>query len=202
MNFIKYFLTAFILLAIQNVSFAQQDTIFRSFSVTQAEKGVLISFTIKGGITCSGVKVERSTDKLKFDEIHEFAGVCGAINTDESYVFTDSNPVINQIAWYRLDLGSLGWYSALVDVKYIEYNSGGITIFPNPCNENCTVYFSNNTLVEHELVVFNALGKLILSDKINGESASFSTYGLPHGIYFLRLYKNEEERYSTKVLIY
>jgi len=98
-------------------AFAQQDTIFRSLSATQVDEGVLINFTILGGITCSGVKIERSSDGILFYEIYEIPGVCGGLTSDQSYSYTDNFPLNTNVSYYRLDLGSLGLYSDIISIS-------------------------------------------------------------------------------------
>lgn len=180
---------------------AQQDTIFRTFNLTQTDNGVLISFTIRGGVTCSGVKIERSDDGTKFAEVYEFAGVCGSLNTDESYAYTDNQPLINQTAWYRLDLGSLGLYSGTRAIRYIQYNSSGLVVFPTPCRDGCEVFFSNPKEIEHEAVLYDRSGKTISQEFISENKWKPETSSLPGGIYFFRILRDGEIRHSGKLLI-
>jgi Secretion system C-terminal sorting domain len=180
---------------------AQQDTIFRSLSVSQVEDGVLINFTIRGGITCSGVEVERSADGVNFIVIHEIEGVCGAINADESYSVTDNNPIKNKTAIYRLDLGSLGIYSKIVYMRYIDYNPYGITVFPNPCANYCTIFFSNPTNEPHELGLFNRLGQEVLREVKTDDVWYLPAPGFTPGIYYYSIKKENEERFSGKLVI-
>jgi hypothetical protein len=187
--------------AVSIPAIAQIDTIFRSFSLSQVEEGVLINFTIRGGITCSGVTIERADDSMNFSEIYEFAGVCGALNTDESYSFLDERPVINQPSQYRLNLGSLGLYSSVLNIQFIDYNSEGISIFPNPCKNLCKVYFSNQNQELLEIRFFDRLGGLILKDEIKGEEWELKNTSLPAGIYYLQILKNAEIKYFGKLLI-
>ena len=183
------------------IASAQQDTIFRSLTTSQVDDGVLIKFTIRGGITCSGVKIERATDGINFMTIHEIPGICGAINTDESYSFTDTTPIKNQYANYRLDLGSLGLYSKIVTIRYIDYNIYGISVFPNPCTENCAIYFSNPNNDDHELLLFNRVGQEVLKEFVSGNIWQFPVKGITPGIYYYSIKRENEERFSGKLVI-
>jgi len=195
------FLMLALFFCLPHFAVAQQDTIFRTFNLTQTDNGVLISFTIRGGITCSGVKIERSDDGTKYSEVYEFAGVCGSLNTDESYTYTDTQPLINQTAWYRLDLGSLGLYSGTRTIRYIQYNSSGLVVFPTPCRDDCEVFFSNPREIEHEAVLYDRSGKTISREFISENRWKPGTTSLPGGIYFFRILRDGEIRHSGKLLI-
>jgi hypothetical protein len=188
-------------LSLNSPAFAQQDTIFRSLTASQVDNGVLINFTIRGGITCTGVKIERSTDGVNFIVIHEIAGVCGAIATDESYSFTDKNPVKNKESFYRLDLGSLGLFSKIVSVRFIDYGLSGLAIFPNPCIDRCTIYFSNLTGDELEVLLFNRIGQLVVKEIVSESTWQFQANRLTPGMYYIRVTRKNESQYTSKLVI-
>ena len=194
------YIAAFLFLA-SLPGFAQQDTIFRTFNLSQTNNGVLISFTIRGGVTCSGVRIERSHDGTKYDEVYEFAGVCGSLNTDESYSYTDTQPLVNETAWYRLDLSSLGLYSGTRNIRYIGYDASGLAFFPNPCRDDCEVFFSNPREIGHEAVLYDQTGKTISTEILTGNRWTPQTSLLPGGVYFFRILIDGEIRYSGKLLI-
>lgn len=183
------------------IATAQIDTVFKVFSATQTDEGVLISFTVRGGVTCSGVKIERSADGFAFEEIYEFAGVCGAIYTDESYTYTDTRPLINKTAWYRLDLGSLGIYSYPLSIKYIDYSSTGAVIFPHPCRNNCRIYFSNKSNYEHEVTLFDLSGRMLLAEVVTNEQWVIPAGDLQSGIYLYSISRNGLIVHTGKILI-
>lgn len=183
-------------------SSAQTDTIFRSFSAAQVEEGVLINFTIFKGITCTGVQIERSTDNVNFISIYEFAGVCGTINTEESYSFLDENPISNMFSYYRLDLGSIGLYSETLEVKFINYTVNGVTVFPNPCSNNCTIYFSNPNKSEFQLMFFDRMGKLVLDEITTADRWESGSKQISPGIYFFQIYNDGNEKHSGKLVVF
>ncbi len=180
---------------------AQTDTIFRSFTTGQVNDGVLINFTVLKGISCTGVQIERSEDNIHFTEIHEFAGVCGAINSEESYSYTDTDPVKNKTSWYRLDLGSIGLFSATRNIKFIDYSAAGVIVFPNPCKANCAIYFSNRSQEKLELVLYDRLGKPVIEEATNSDRWQPSTQNLPNGIYFYKISRQGEVRHAGKLVV-
>lgn len=179
---------------------AQQDTIFRSISAVQVEEGVMVNFTIRGGVTCSGVKLERTENGRNFTTIYEIEGVCGGLVTDESYSILDSFPIKNRTSAYRIYMGTLGTVSGLIPIRFIDYGSDGVTVFPNPCSDNCFVYFSNpgNDLLE--LVLFNSLGKVVLEKQLTGTSLHLQSGVFEKGIYFIRVLRQGEEKYTGKIV--
>ncbi|MBL0342812.1 MAG: T9SS type A sorting domain-containing protein [Bacteroidetes bacterium] len=181
---------------------AQSDTIFRSFTVAPVSEGVLINFTVFKGISCTGVQIERSIDNSNFTEIHEFAGVCGAINTEESYSFLDENPVKNRLSFYRLDLGSLGLYSESRSVGFIDFSKDGFTVFPNPCSSNCVIYFSNPNQNNLQILLFDRIGKLILEEETTAEKWELFSPALSSGIYFFKINKDAVEKHSGKLVVF
>lgn len=181
---------------------AQTDTIFRSFSASPVNDGVLINFTVFKGITCTGVQIERSTDNVNFIPIHEFAGVCGAINTEESYSFLDENPINNKFSYYRLDLGLIGLYSETLEVKFINYTENGVTVFPNPCLSYCTIYFSNPNKSEFQLLFFDRMGKLVRNEVTTSDRWDYDGNQFSSGIYFFQIINNGAVKHSGKLVVF
>ena len=199
--FLISFTGALINLACTLPVYAQVDTIFRSFVVEPADNGVLVAFTIKGGITCTGVSVQRATDSVNFSTVHEFIGVCGSLTTDESYSYTDMNPVSNTWSQYRLELGSLGLYSVIRNVRFIDYGTDQVIVFPNPCSENCAVYFYNKTRDTHEVSLFDKTGRLVKTETLTNDRWLVPVQDLTVGIYFYRITRDNENRFAGKILI-
>jgi len=180
---------------------AQQDTIFRYISAIQTSDGVLLQFTIVGGITCTGVKVERSVDGEQFETIHEFVGVCGSTTVDESYSFLDREPALNHINFYRLELGSLGLYSDPLKVLFLDFSGDGVVVAPQPCTESCTVWFRNFSNEKHLIKLYDTSGKKVLEESGVNNHFSVSCRSLLPGIYFFNVLRNTEIRYSGRLLV-
>ncbi len=175
---------------------APADTIFSFLGAQQADDGVLISFTIKGGVTCQGVQIKHSTDGNTFSEIQEFAGVCGSPSFDESYYFTHGSPKENSINYYRIDLGSLGLTSSVIKVEYIGYNSEGYHIFPNPVSESSNIYFTNPGHTLHQYVVVSSRGDIVFTGETTEDRINISGRDLSAGVYRFIVYRLSERRFS------
>ncbi|MFZ9943100.1 MAG: T9SS type A sorting domain-containing protein [Bacteroidia bacterium] len=195
--------TAFLLLCCLPVfSKAQTDTLFKRFTLVQTPEGVLVDFTMFAGATCNGIRLERSSDSLSFETVHEFVGVCGSSTGETSYQFTDLNPIRNQIAYYRLDAGLQGLYSDLRSIFYIDYGSDGLTVFPNPCRDGCTWYINNLSGDFFDCILTDAAGRLMRRETIQGNMWQPETQSLPQGLYYYQIRRQNELKYAGKILIY
>ncbi len=79
-----------------------------------------------------------------------------------------------------------------------ELERNGFTIFPNPFNEHIQVMSNTNADVVCEL--YDALGKLIHSQKMIGQNLSISTSELPTGLYHLRIIEKNEVIGSRRLI--
>ena len=174
------------------------DTLFTFFSGTQASQSVLISFTIRGGVTCQGIQIMRSTDRVNYVQVYEIQGVCGNPTFDESYNWTDESPVPNQYNYYRIDLGSLGLSSDIITVKYIGYNNDGFHMFPNPCSNSCKIYFSNASRSPHQYIIYDSLGKVVATGETDSDEIMVDSNQLTSGIFRFVVYVNSEPRFNGK----
>ena len=164
---------------------AQTDTVFANFSGQQAGDEVVIYFTVRGGIQCTDVRLERSNDQQNFQVIYELPGVCGNPTKDESYILTDNSPIANITNYYRLEMGSLGIYSAIIDVDFFKYTSGEIIIQPNPCTQ-CSIYFPNRRRENCSISLYDYHGKQILQSTSSDETYQLSAI-TSSGIYLIEI---------------
>lgn len=176
------------------------DTVFTFLGAQQSSDGVLISFTIKGGVTCQGVQVMHSTDSINFFEVHEIPGICGSPVFDESYTYTHDSPNVNTINYYRIDLGSLGITSSIITVKYIGYNDAGYTIFPNPVNEFSKIYFTNPGHTLHQYAIVSSKGDVVFTGETTDKWIDIPGIDLTPGIYRFIVYRLSERRFSGQFL--
>jgi hypothetical protein len=182
-------------------TFAQADTVFKRFNLIQTDDGVLVDFTMFAGSTCNGIRVERSTDTSAFATVHEFVGVCGSAGGETKYQFTDADPILNKISYYRLDAGLQGLYSELRSILYIDYGASGLTVFPNPCNQNCTWYFDNPSNEIFECALMDATGHVVVQSIIQGNIWQPETYTLANGFYFYQIRSQGMPKFFGKLLI-
>ena len=170
----KKILLLVFLLCSQFNGFAQQDTIFSFFNVQQEQDRVVVIFTIRGGIQCSGLQVQRSIDNFNFQQVYEFPGICGSPSADETYIWTDENPNANKENFYRLELGSLGIVSSVKSIFFYATTPGKILLFPNPCS-SCTIRFLNDQREKVQVSIYDLLGQLISEDVTSEDYYQFKS---------------------------
>lgn len=179
---------------------AQSDTIFSRFEVQAFAGKVGIGFTIRGGILCSGVRVERSNDGLLFEPIYEFPGVCGSPGSDESYQWIDEDPAANQLLHYRLELGSLGLYSESRSVLVRKLKDGELLIYPVPCSA-CNIGFNNPLSKPFLYRIYDINGRLMLNGQGSGDRVIADVSSLHAGVYIFELLIENKMEHQKKILI-
>lgn len=169
------------------------------FSGFQQGSSVQLSFTIKGGNTCLGTDIERSSDSIHFEKIGSIAGICGSSDQDESYAFTDAAPLANEVNYYRLLLGQLG-YSTVIGVSYLDYKNG-LLIFPNPVTVNSTCYFPNDNRDLVVLRIHDAKGTMHFFVATREDQVAIASKKLSTGIYLVTLEQDGVIRYQSKMVV-
>jgi hypothetical protein len=85
----------------------------------------------------------------------------------------------------------------------IAENSGQISeikVYPNPNSGEFTVYVSS--LTDNSLVqIYNGLGQLLVSEKLNETSVHLNLRTLPKGLYIVKLKENDKAVRTTRVVI-
>ncbi len=163
---------------------AQSDSIFNHFKVVQEQDQAIIIFTVKGGVQCSGVRIQHSTDSIAFNSIYEFPGVCGSPAGDETYTYTHDNPVKNKINYYRLEVGNLGIYSDTVSYFYYYTGAGKLLITPNPCTR-CEIHLPQLKGDNYTIMLFNNTGNLLYKAQGRSEKIALTEYLPAHGTYHI-----------------
>ena len=86
----------------------------------------------------------------------------------------------------------------LVGIKEMDDNTK-ISIFPNPATDKAIVEWSNDIII-NKIIVSDASGKIVLSQKTNKNSVQLQTSDLEKGIYFITL-KGEQVEQTQKLVI-
>jgi hypothetical protein len=158
-----------------------QSAFLSAFSGFQMDQSVLLNFTIRGGITCLGIDIERSSDSINFKVIGSISGICGSTSEEVTYSFEDSDPLINQPNHYRLLLGQVG-YSEILAVAFLDYTNGAVVI-PNPFLEKTTIYFPDGFGNDRMLKLFDLAGKLVRQQPVSGNAIELEASGFSPGLY-------------------
>ena len=179
--------------------FAQQDSIFSFFNVQQESNKVVVFLTINGGIQCSGLQVQRSTDSINYNLVHEFPGICGSPGADESYFWVDDSPIKNEINYYRLEVGNLGIVSDHKSVFFQFFEGDKLLITPNPCEE-CTVRFPNDQREKVRIQLSSIDGKFLMEEETTNNFYSLKDFDLQGAIFFLSIFYENGKQITGKIL--
>lgn len=110
--------------------------------------------------------------------------------------------------FYLSGSGSGGNYQSGVQHAYEIFTTGlalpdkptVVSVFPNPTADVLQVQFAEPGTATGTYRLMDALGKVLLSNNITGQSAQISMADLPPGNYFLQVIRNNREIQSFTVL--
>lgn len=194
-----FFLIVFFALSF-NEAFAQNGIELNNFSGSAQADQVQLRWVISAGQTCNGTFIERSADRLAWEQIGEIPGVCGNSSAAVPYTFVDEFPFKNTINYYRLELGGQG-YSPVIGIPYYDYMQKDYVIIPNPAYQNATFYFGTSATEKFRILIFSASGILVHQATGAGSSYSFNVTGLVSGAYIFNITRSGFKDISGKLLV-
>ena len=106
----KFLFSILFLITVEEVK--AQKVSYKDFKFEQYQTSLVLEWIIESGSTCSGITIYSSLDGVNFEEVGSIEGVCGSKFNSQSYLFTDKNPAVNTINYYRLKFGN-SQYSAI-----------------------------------------------------------------------------------------
>jgi len=180
--------------------YAQETMILSGFNGKAADKSVLLQWTIRQGQTCLGTIIERSPDTLHFEPIGEIPGICGSSGSPVPYLFNDESPLVNQVNYYRLELGGQG-YSRILAIPYFAEGNSGSLVIPNPANQETRIHFENKEERPFQLTLTDMQGKTVLQQQGSTGMAALELGHLPSGTYFYRVSIKDKPLITGKLLI-
>lgn len=127
---------------------------------------------------CSRFVVERSTDALLFDPIHEQACTNDPLGAD--YFFLDNAPPEQALVYYRLKQIDEDMNHHFYPILAFTRSAPTCTVYPNPFTEKLS--FANCPGYEH--VIVNAAGNIVKT--VPPEASDLSVQDLPAGVYWLQ----------------
>lgn len=158
------------------------EHIIESFTVQQIGAHVRADFGIRGGASCLGTELERSTDGgVTFTTVAAIREVCGGSSFTEFYSFNDLTPVPGVEAIYRLDLGGVGRTNdrRLTFVQLFDE----LVIYPNPAGENARMRWNRMASDRFELQIFALTGRMVYQTLGVGNTFVLTTSDLGKGRY-------------------
>ena len=189
----------FLLLAF--ISPAQSaDEVLSKFFAVQLEETVFIRWTISQGNSCNDTYVERSADGISYERIGQIGGICGSPDQAITYEFTDTLPLVNRVAYYRLQLGAYGYTSAKI-VEFIRYNEDGLLLAPNPFSEYTRLAFENTLKKEYQLIVSEMQGKIVAEMVTTGKEFILHRNNMSSGLYYFYILQSGKIEFKGKLVI-
>ncbi len=139
---------------------------------------VALSGTPSGGVF-SGPGVSGSS----FDP-----STSGAGTFTISYNYTDINNCSNS-----------GNRSVVVSLctNILELNGSLASVFPNPVKNEITIRLDNNLINSSTFELFDVIGKLVMSEKMDSKTNTFQVSHLAQGMYILRITSNDYKKQMT-----
>lgn len=121
-------------------------------------------------------------------------------NTDTLYTGTN-NPIPSdpQYAYYYIDDVTL-IDQTTVGLIDKSYELGEMSVYPNPANDVLNINLG--TIKENtEIKMFDALGGLVLNEKLTAQNSSLKTHHLQSGVYFYTILVGEKNIKTDKIVI-
>lgn len=167
--------------------FAQNESVIGNFIGSELNGKVLLTWTVKAGNTCNGIQVLRGTDSLNFVPIGSIEGICGSIQENVPYEFTDVSPEKNALNYYRLLLGGVG-YSKIISVDIVDISENNYLLRPNPIVDTSELHFKNDAANEIVIRVYNEMGSEVKKYITLEEMILLDRRDYQKGIFFFIIY--------------
>ncbi len=163
-----------------------------SAHINAATQSTTLAWNTSSELNNSGFEIERSIDGENFENIGFVKGA-GNSNTARNYKFEFNS---DESAFYRLKQVDFDGNSEYSSVIATTNQITDAVLTPNPFN-NIIQLSSESTIQKAEIV--DLMGKVVLTETINSNSATLNANELLNGIYFIKVYQGET--ISTKRII-
>lgn len=188
------------LLCIHTGQLLAQDSIVKDFITVQFEGKVQMSWVIQSGNTCDGIRVFRSQDGINYEQIGSIPGICGSPYASIAYDFTDTSPLLNQLNYYKLELGNLG-FSRVARMFVVDLTQKAYLIIPHPAVGTTKIFIDNPLQKEYELVLRDAGGKIVGTTTTNTSYFELYVNDLTNGMYIFSISNEGEQKIINGKLV-
>lgn len=149
----------------------------------------LFGMASMGGVNNSGCIFSIQTNGNGYTKLFDFKQADGTI--PRGALTYSSNSLYGMT--YSGGAGNLGLifrFNGTTSIESIFNSNANITIYPNPSNGLYTIEMKNEYGITLNIVVYNVLGKQIMSEKIptNNEKLIIDLSNQLNGIYFYKVY--------------
>jgi len=162
---------------------AQEHPYLSKFSLTEGFGTISLNWTLIAGNTCTGTKVERSTNGTDFSTVHEILGICGNISSPVPYAWIDPAPPEFSTVYYRLQLGVNGT-SSVQSLGFEQLITSEQRAYPVPATTEVTIALRLPRQVIVDLRLYDARGTIVLERlEMSGPVHTLSLAALTAGVY-------------------
>ncbi|HBH05225.1 MAG TPA: hypothetical protein DDX92_01315 [Flavobacteriales bacterium] len=177
-------------------------TILSSFDSRLLKEGVFVSWTIKPGNFCLGLKLLRTTDTLstEYSEVFVDPGICGEEDRSVTYTIIDSNASPGVVNYYQLILGFNPTHHLSEYVP--ESPDTKMLIGPVPTNNTLNVQVLIDNLIGYELFIYDTMGKLMGNFNLNSSNMRLDVSKFESGTYILYASGPDGFQLKRKFIVY
>lgn len=166
------------------------------FNTELFAKGVWLTWATAQEINNDHFDIQRSNGGAAFINIGILRGF-GNSQVTSYYYFTDSLPLIG-LNLYRLKQVDKNGHISYSVIKQVIFNGKGVTtVSPNPAVNFINV--ANDVYKIEQVNIYNAAGKLMLSEKINQNRKQVNISSLRPGNYYVELWL-DGKRFTEKII--
>ena len=115
--------------------------------------------------------------------------------TDNPNTIVNEKQCTGNESWYAKPISSVGIHESDLTSKNILFN-----FYPNPANDLVTLNITNTNIENMELNIYNVIGVLVKSEKINQNQQQINIGNLSNGIYLLEI-KSQDWMGKEKLII-
>lgn len=126
-----------------------------SFEAKKAGRQHLLIWKTANEINVRNFIVERSSNGIDFTEIGELPAT-----GQHNYEFTDA-AVLKGLNYYRLKITDLNGNSRLSQVRLLNAETIGISVYPNPARNSAMLEFESSGPQKASITVFDITGKMV-----------------------------------------
>ncbi|MBK7944341.1 MAG: T9SS type A sorting domain-containing protein [Flavobacteriales bacterium] len=173
----------FLLCKGSTIAQSDEHPFVESFSLSVLEGRIQVQWVMKGGSTCDGSVVERSTDGVGFEAVHRIEGLCGDPDVAVPFNWADADPPELSLVHYRIEFGAEG-RSSIKSVRFDQLTRSDQRFFPSPASGEATLLLNVPASALVDLDIFDAGGRVVLANRaLVGRKHALDLHRLPAGSY-------------------
>lgn len=166
---------------------------FVSFTAAAVNHTSLLQWQVADQVNTDHYDIEVSTDANRFTKIAQVPSK-GAIS---NYQYIDENPSLVKTNFYRIKEYDKDGASITSAIRYVKFDISVLSITPNPATTSINITSTTQTL---QISVYDAVGRKVISQNLNGGFAQLNVSSLPKGIYTVIAYDNGKKVDAKKIV--